>query len=66
MTNLAAVSHHETTAKASRQAHARGIVHRDLKPANLFLAERPNGPPVVKDATAAGSSKTPRGGRRIA
>jgi serine/threonine-protein kinase len=30
------------------EAHLRGLVHRDLKPANLFLAERPNGPPIVK------------------
>jgi Protein kinase domain len=30
------------------QAHAIGIVHRDLKPSNLFLAKRPDGPPIVK------------------
>jgi serine/threonine-protein kinase len=30
------------------EAHLRGLVHRDLKPANLFLAERPNGPPIIK------------------
>lgn len=34
--------------EAIAEAHARGIVHRDLKPANLFLARRPNGPPIVK------------------
>jgi serine/threonine-protein kinase len=30
------------------EAHGVGLVHRDLKPANLFLAHRPNRPPVVK------------------
>ncbi|HEY4117167.1 MAG TPA: protein kinase [Byssovorax sp.] len=30
------------------QAHALGIIHRDLKPSNLFLAKRPNRPPIVK------------------
>jgi serine/threonine-protein kinase len=30
------------------EAHGAGLVHRDLKPANLFLAARPNRPPVVK------------------
>jgi serine/threonine-protein kinase len=30
------------------RAHARGIVHRDIKPSNLFLAQRPDGPPIVK------------------
>ncbi len=30
------------------EAHGVGLVHRDLKPANLFLACRPNRPPVVK------------------
>jgi serine/threonine-protein kinase len=25
-----------------------GIVHRDLKPANLFLAQRPDGTPIIK------------------
>jgi serine/threonine-protein kinase len=29
-------------------AHAAGLVHRDLKPANLFLARRPNRPPILK------------------
>jgi serine/threonine-protein kinase len=33
---------------AIAEAHSRGIVHRDLKPANLFLANRPDGAPVVK------------------
>lgn len=30
------------------EAHLRGLVHRDLKPANLFLAQRPQGPPIIK------------------
>jgi serine/threonine-protein kinase len=30
------------------EAHAVGLVHRDLKPANLFLARRPNRPPIIK------------------
>jgi serine/threonine-protein kinase len=30
------------------EAHAVGIVHRDLKPQNLFLAQRKDGPPIVK------------------
>jgi serine/threonine protein kinase len=34
--------------EAIAEAHALGIVHRDLKPANLFLANRPNGDPIVK------------------
>ena len=34
--------------QAIAEAHALGIVHRDLKPANLFLAQRPNGKPIVK------------------
>ena len=34
--------------EALHEAHALGIIHRDLKPANLFLAEQPNGPPIVK------------------
>jgi len=29
-------------------AHAAGIVHRDLKPSNLWLAQRPDGSPLVK------------------
>jgi serine/threonine-protein kinase len=29
-------------------AHAAGIIHRDLKPDNVFLAERPDEPPMVK------------------
>jgi serine/threonine protein kinase len=34
--------------EALHEAHGLGIIHRDLKPANLFLAEQPNGPPIVK------------------
>ena len=34
--------------EAIHEAHALGIIHRDLKPANLFLADQPNGPPIVK------------------
>ncbi len=34
--------------EALGEAHARGIVHRDLKPQNLFLAQRPDGSPLVK------------------
>ncbi len=34
--------------EAIAEAHALGIVHRDLKPANLFLANRPNGDPIIK------------------
>jgi serine/threonine-protein kinase len=34
--------------EAVAEAHSMGIVHRDLKPANLFLARRPDGPPIVK------------------
>jgi serine/threonine protein kinase len=34
--------------EAIAEAHALGIVHRDLKPANLFLANRPNGKPIIK------------------
>jgi serine/threonine-protein kinase len=30
------------------EAHALGVVHRDLKPSNVFLAQREEGPPVVK------------------
>lgn len=30
------------------EAHALGVVHRDLKPSNVFLAQRDDGPPVVK------------------
>ncbi len=35
-------------AGAIDKAHAIGIIHRDLKPENLFLANRPDGPPIVK------------------
>jgi serine/threonine-protein kinase len=35
-------------AAAVDKAHAQGIIHRDLKPENLFLAERDDGPPIVK------------------
>lgn len=34
--------------EAVSEAHAVGIVHRDLKPSNLFLANRPDGTPLVK------------------
>jgi serine/threonine-protein kinase len=34
--------------EAIAEAHALGIVHRDLKPRNLFLAQRPDGRPLVK------------------
>lgn len=34
--------------EALAEAHGAGLVHRDIKPANLFLAARPNRPPVVK------------------
>jgi serine/threonine-protein kinase len=34
--------------EAMAVAHTMGIVHRDLKPANLFLAQRPDGSPIVK------------------
>jgi serine/threonine protein kinase len=30
------------------EAHRAGIIHRDLKPQNLFLANQPDGPPIVK------------------
>jgi len=30
------------------EVHANGIIHRDLKPGNLFLAQRPDGSPLVK------------------
>ncbi|MDI1430253.1 protein kinase domain-containing protein [Polyangium sorediatum] len=29
-------------------AHAIGVVHRDIKPSNLFLAQRPDKPPIIK------------------
>jgi serine/threonine-protein kinase len=35
-------------ARALDKAHALGIVHRDLKPENLFLARRPDEPPIIK------------------
>lgn len=34
--------------EAVAEAHALGMVHRDLKLSNLFLAERPDEPPLVK------------------
>jgi serine/threonine-protein kinase len=34
--------------EAIAEAHAHGIVHRDIKPENLFLAERPDGIPIIK------------------
>jgi serine/threonine-protein kinase len=34
--------------EAMAEAHKSGIVHRDLKPSNLFLAERKDGPKIVK------------------
>jgi tRNA A-37 threonylcarbamoyl transferase component Bud32 len=34
--------------EAMAVAHSSGIIHRDLKPANLFLAQRPDGSPIVK------------------
>ena len=43
------------------EAHAAGLVHRDIKPANLFLAARPNRPPVVK-VLDFGLSKEPQSG----
>ncbi len=33
---------------AMAEAHSQGIVHRDLKPENLFLAQRPDGRPLIK------------------
>jgi serine/threonine protein kinase len=36
------------TCEAMAEAHKSGIVHRDLKPSNLFLAERKDGPKIVK------------------
>ncbi len=34
--------------EALAEAHVHGFVHRDLKPSNLFVAERPDGSPLVK------------------
>jgi serine/threonine-protein kinase len=36
------------TARALEKSHRAAIVHRDLKPANLFVAEREEGPPIIK------------------
>jgi serine/threonine protein kinase len=36
------------TCEAMAEAHAQTIVHRDIKPANLFVAQRPDGSPLVK------------------
>jgi serine/threonine-protein kinase len=36
------------TCEAMAEAHAQAIVHRDIKPANLFVAQRPDGSPLVK------------------
>ncbi len=36
------------TCEAMAEAHKSGIVHRDLKPSNLFLAERKDGPKIIK------------------
>jgi serine/threonine-protein kinase len=36
------------TARALDRSHRAAIVHRDLKPANLFVAEREEGPPIIK------------------
>jgi eukaryotic-like serine/threonine-protein kinase len=34
--------------EALAEAHVHGFVHRDLKPSNLFIAQRPDGSPLVK------------------
>ena len=36
------------TAAAVAAAHQEGIIHRDLKPANIFIAQRPQAPPIIK------------------
>ncbi len=53
-------------ADALEVVHARGIVHRDIKLENIMLAQRPDGPPVVKlldfgvASVSSGSSKEVR------
>ena len=36
------------TCAAVAAAHDVGLIHRDLKPANIFIAQRPDTPPIVK------------------